>query len=183
MAIEKIIEKSIAVLRIAHPPMNVLSIGAGVVSDLLGAVEAALADPAVSGIVIAGGGKLFSAGADIKDFENDLSEIDGLRMLFDRIENAPKPIVAAIHGMALGGGLELALACHYRVAAIGTKLGLPEVTLGILPGGGGTQRLPRLVPVKDAIALMIGGKPIDAERALAIGLIDRIADGDVAEAA
>jgi 3-hydroxyacyl-CoA dehydrogenase len=183
VAIETITEKSIAVLRIAHPPMNVLSIGAGVVSDLLDAVEAALADPAVSGIVIAGGGKLFSAGADIKDFENDLSEIDGLRALFDTIENAPKPIVAAIHGMALGGGLELALACHYRIAATGSKLGLPEVTLGILPGGGGTQRLPRLVPAKDAIALMIGGKPIDADRALAIGLIDRIADGDVAAAA
>jgi enoyl-CoA hydratase/carnithine racemase len=163
--------------------MNVLSIGAGVVPDLLAALEAMLADPDVSGIVIAGCGTLFSAGADIKDFERDLSEVDGLRTLFDRIEGAPKPIVAAIHGMALGGGLELALACHYRIAAANTKFGLPEVTLGILPGGGGTQRLPRLVPPQDALTMMTGGKSIDTNRALAIGLIDRIAEGDVVEAA
>ena len=177
------VRDGIAALGIANPPVNALSIGAGVVAGLRDAIEAALADPDVSGILIHGEGAMFCAGADITDFSGELAAIDTARTLSARIEQSIKPVVAAIHGMALGGGLELAMVCHHRIAATGTIFGLPEVTLGILPGNGGTQRLPRLVGVARALEMMLGGRPIDAPAALAAGLIDAIVDGDPVEAA
>jgi 3-hydroxyacyl-CoA dehydrogenase len=180
MAIKRSTEQGVAVIRIAHPPMNVLSIGDGVVPALMEAIEAALAEPGLHAIVLAGDGRLFCAGADIKDFDGDPGATNVVRTLMDQVEGAPKPVVAAIHGMALGGGLELALASHYRIAQAGTKLAFPEVTLGILPGAGGTQRTPRLIAPARAIAMMTDGKPVDAA---ASGLVDRVVEGDPVAAA
>ncbi|MEQ1715898.1 MAG: enoyl-CoA hydratase-related protein, partial [Hyphomicrobium sp.] len=159
----------IAVIRLQNPPVNALSIGAGLVRDLNAAVSAALAGQSIHAIIIAGDGKYFCAGADIHDFDGDPAALDMLRATFNTLEEARKPIVMAMHGLALGGGLELAMAGHYRVATSDCRFGLPEVTLGILPGGGGTQRLPRLAGMPDAIGMMLTGKPIGAEKALALG--------------
>jgi 3-hydroxyacyl-CoA dehydrogenase len=130
----------------------------------------------VTAVVILCAGRTFFAGADITEFGKPFAA-PGLHDMFDRFDGASKPIVAAIHGTALGGGLELALACHYRVAVPSAKLGLPEVALGLLPGAGGTQRAPRLIGVAHALDLIVGGKPVSAAQALRIGLIDRVADG------
>jgi len=175
-------EQTIQVIRIAYPPMNILSIQGGVVQSLTEAVRAAIADPAIEGIVLAGDGKLFSAGADIGDFDGDPAALGAMRVLMDTIEGAPKPVVAAIHGMALGGGHELALACHYRVATADAQLGFPEISLGLLPGAGGTQRLPRLIAPEAAIAMMRSGGPVSAAKAPE-GLVDRIVEGDPVAAA
>jgi 3-hydroxyacyl-CoA dehydrogenase len=137
----------------------------------------------VTGVIIRGEGKLFCGGADIKEFVGDPARLDALRDTLSRIEASGKPVVMALHGMALGGGLELALAGHYRIAAPGTQLALPEVTLGVLPGGGGTQRLPRLIGAQKALAMMLDGKSVKAEAALALGLIDEIATGELTQAA
>ena len=156
-----------------NQPVNAL--GLGLRKGLDDALRAAFADKAVKAVVIRGGGKLFSGGADITEFGRP-HEAPHLPALIDAIETSPKPVVAAIHGMALGGGLELALGCHYRLAARGAKLGLPEVTLGILPGAGGTQRLPRLVGVEAALDMIVSGTPISGEKAASIGLVDQLAD-------
>jgi 3-hydroxyacyl-CoA dehydrogenase len=173
----------VAVLRIANPPVNALSVRAGVADELGRAVSDALADSSISALVIAGAGAMFCAGADIADFENDPADLERLRAVLNNIENASKPVIMALHGNALGAGLELAMAGHYRIAARGTKLGLPETTLGILPGAGGTQRLPRLIGVPRAIELMVSGKPIAAEEGFSLGLIDRVAEADPVTAA
>jgi 3-hydroxyacyl-CoA dehydrogenase len=172
-----------AVIRIANPPVNALSVRAGVADELGRAVSDALANSSISALVIAGDGAMFCAGADIADFDNDPAELERLRAVLNNIENASKPVIMALHGSALGAGLELAMAGHYRIAARGTKLGLPEVTLGILPGAGGTQRLPRLIGVPRAIELMVSGKPIDAEEGFSLGFIDRVAKADPVTAA
>jgi 3-hydroxyacyl-CoA dehydrogenase len=177
MTISQSREGDIAVIRIAYPPMNTLSVDGGVVAALSDALALLIADPRVTGIVLAGDGRLFCAGADITDFDGDPAALAGVRALMDAVEASSKPVVAAIHGMALGGGLELALACHCRIATADASLGFPEVTLGLLPGGGGTQRLPRLISPDAAIAMMIGGKPVPAAKAPA-GLIDRIVEDD-----
>jgi 3-hydroxyacyl-CoA dehydrogenase len=182
MTISQSREQRIQVIRIAYPPMNILSIGGGVVQSLTDAVRAAVADPDIAGIVLAGAGKLFSAGADIGDFDGDPAALGAMRVLMDMVEGAPKPVVAAIHGMALGGGHELALACHYRVATADARLGFPEVSLGLLPGAGGTQRLPRLIAPEAAIAMMRSGRPVAAAKAPE-GLVDRIVEGDPVAAA
>ena len=164
-----------------NPPVNAL--GAGIRQGLAGAITAAQTDAAVKAIVIRGGGKLFSGGADITEFGKPWVE-PGLPEVVDIIEASAKPVVAAIHGMALGGGCEVALACHYRIATPKTKLGLPEVTLGLLPGAGGTQRLPRLIGVAATLEMIVLGAPIDAAKALEIGLIDMLAaDATLAEEA
>ncbi len=155
-----------------NPPVNAL--GAKVRAELADAVEQALQDPEVKAMVIIAAGRTFFAGADITEFGKPISE-PGLPLLCDRIEQSPKPVVAAIHGTALGGGLEVALACHYRMSAASARLGLPEVKLGLLPGAGGTQRLPRVVGVSEALSMIVTGDPVTADRALAIGLVDRIA--------
>ncbi len=168
-------EGAVAVLTLQSGPVNAL--GTALRQGILAAVEAAEADPAVTAIVLIGGGRMFSAGADITEFGKPQSGI-GLPDLLNRIEAVGKPVVAAIHGNALGGGLETALACHYRVAVPSAKVGLPEVKLGILPGAGGTQRLPRVVGPRKALEVIVGGSPIGAKAAAAMGLIDELAPED-----
>jgi len=168
-------EGAVAVLTLQSGPVNAL--GTALRQGLLAAVEAAEADPAVTAIVLIGGGRMFSAGADITEFGKPQSGIS-LPDLLNRIEAVGKPVVAAIHGNALGGGLETALACHYRVAVPSAKVGLPEVKLGILPGAGGTQRLPRVVGPRKALDVIVGGSPIGAKAAAAMGLIDELAPED-----
>jgi 3-hydroxyacyl-CoA dehydrogenase len=161
----------------SHPPVNALSARAGLPQALWAMVERLLDDDAIAALVIRGDGRCFSAGADIGDFGDDpIKDLAPLRELIEGVGAARKPIVAAIHGLAFGGGLELALACHARVAAKGSKFALPEVTLGLLPGAGGTQRLPRLVGAAAALDMMLKGAPIDDQAALAHGLIDAIAE-------
>ncbi len=170
----------VAVLTLAHPPVNALS--DAVRSGLAQGLAAALADPAVRAVVICGEGRGFSAGADIAEFGRSRQALR-LGALCLVIENAAKPVIAAIHGMALGGGLELALAAHYRIANEAAVLGLPEVNLGLLPGAGGTQRLPRLIGARDALRLMLTGVPITATEALALGLVDRVVASGTTQAA
>jgi 3-hydroxyacyl-CoA dehydrogenase len=159
----------VAVLTLSNPPVNAL--GHDLRAALDAALERVLADPAVRGVVLAAEGKVFVGGADISEFGKP-PRPPLLPDLFERLDGAKKPVVAAIQGAALGGGLELALACHARVVGRGAKLGLPEVKLGLIPGAGGTQRLPRLIGAEAAFAMMLGGDPVDAETALATGLAD-----------
>ncbi|HEY0941001.1 MAG TPA: 3-hydroxyacyl-CoA dehydrogenase NAD-binding domain-containing protein [Steroidobacter sp.] len=171
---------NVGLLLIDNPPVNVL--GAAVRRGLALGLEMALADDAVRGIVIACAGRTFSAGADISEFNAPMSE-PTLQSVFAAIEAAPKPVVAAMHGTALGGGLELALACHYRVAVPDAKLGLPEITLGVIPGAGGTQRLPRVIGAIAALDMIISGAPVDARTAQQFGLVDAVIDGDLVQGA
>src|SRR5262245_10719550 len=177
----------VAVLTIDNPPVNALS--TEVWTGIDEGVARGLADGDVDAIVITGAGTTFVAGADIKVFdsvktrEQSLARSVGVHALLMRIEDATKPIVAAIHGNALGGGNELAMACHYRVATADAKIGQPEVTLGLIPGAGGTQRLPRLCGAERALRMCTDGKPISSREAFDAGLIDRIADGNLVAAA
>ncbi len=169
-----------AVVTIDNPPVNAL--GSAVRAGLAEAVASAAADTEVKAIVITGSGRLFSAGADIREFGKPVQP-PGLGDVAAAIENCDKPVVAAINGLALGGGLELAMSCHYRVAAPTALCGQPEVKLGIIPGAGGTQRLPRLAGIEAALDMIVGGTPVDAARALELGILDKIFEGDfVAEA-
>ncbi|MDX2277309.1 MAG: 3-hydroxyacyl-CoA dehydrogenase NAD-binding domain-containing protein [Hyphomonadaceae bacterium] len=154
-----------------NQPVNALS--AEVRAGLRDAIAEAHTDASVKAVVIRGGGRTFFAGADITEFGKPLKE-PGLPDVVDLIEQSSKPVVAAIHGTALGGGLEVALGCHYRVAVPTAKLGLPEVKLGILPGAGGTQRLPRVVGVEAALGMIVSGDPISATAAQANGLVDAL---------
>lgn len=166
----------VAVLKIDSPPVNAL--GHAVRLALDGGLKTAIADERARAIVILCGGRTFFAGADITEFGKPFQAPD-LNQLFQTIEASPKPVVAAIHGTALGGGLELAMACHYRVAVASARLGLPEISLGLLPGAGGTQRAPRLIGVAGALDLIVSGRPVDAAKAQAMGLVDVIVDGDL----
>ncbi|MBA2932665.1 enoyl-CoA hydratase/isomerase family protein [Sphingomonas sp. CGMCC 1.13654] len=157
------------------PPVNAL--GASVRQGLAKALAEAQGDPAVKAIVIRGGGKMFSGGADITEFGKPPVE-PWLPALVDAIEASAKPVIGAIHGMALGGGLEVALGCHYRIADPEAKLGLPEVSLGILPGAGGTQRLPRLIGAEAALGMIVSGTPIPASKAAQAGLVDKLSESD-----
>ncbi|MBI2962596.1 MAG: enoyl-CoA hydratase/isomerase family protein [Deltaproteobacteria bacterium] len=170
----------IAVLTVDNPPVNALS--QHVRQGLRDGVRRAAADRDAAAIVIVCAGRTFIAGADITEFGKPMAE-PGLHEVLDLIEGAPKPVVAAIHGTALGGGLEVALACHYRVGVKTARFGLPEVKLGLLPGAGGTQRLPRVVGVEKALQMIVGGDPIGASEALGHGLIDEIVEGDLAAGA
>lgn len=171
---------SILVAELDNPPVNALS---HVVRAGLGAaLDEAERDASISGMVIAGRGRMFSAGADVTEFGQPLRE-PRLGGIVARLDAFSKPVVAAIHGSALGGGLELALASHARVAAPATKLGLPEVKLGLLPGSGGILRLPRLIGMAAALETIAEGKSLSAEKALELGLLDEIAAGDLIEAA
>ena len=170
------------VLTLDQAPVN--GLGLALRTALADAFETALDDAVVSAIVLTGSGRMFSAGADITEFGTPKSMTPpSLPEIINMIEGAQKPVVAAIHGNALGGGLELALGCAYRVAAPGANLGLPEVSLGIIPGAGGTQRLPRVIGVAAALDMIVSGKPIKAEKAHALGLVDALADGDLVDAA
>jgi len=166
----------VAVLTVNNPPVNALS--QHVRQGLRDGVNQATADATVGAIVITCAGRTFVAGADITEFGRPPKE-PGLHEVLDRIEGAPKPVVAAVHGTALGGGLEVTLACHYRVGVKTARFGLPEVKLGLLPGAGGTQRLPRVVGVEKALQMIVSGDPIGADEALTHGLIDAIVDGDL----
>ena len=171
---------AVAVLEVDNPPVNAL--GHAVRKGLQDGLLAAQADPEVRALVIACKGRTFIAGADIREFGMP-AQPPHLPMLIQQLEDSEKPIVAAIHGTALGGGLEVALGCHVRVAVASAKCGLPEVKLGLLPGAGGTQRLPRVVGAKAALDMIVSGDPISATKAKELGLIDVIADGDLLEAA
>ncbi|WHU04519.1 3-hydroxyacyl-CoA dehydrogenase NAD-binding domain-containing protein [Sphingomonas sp. NIBR02145] len=171
----------VALLRFSNPPVNTQSVaGVGVIAA---AFAALVTDPAVAAIVVSGGPKIFSAGAQITEFDGDPSKIDANRAMIEAIEASPKPVVAAINGVCMGGGLELALACHYRVSAGNARIGLTEVTLGVLPGGGGTQRLPRLIGAKAGLELMLSGRVLDGAQAKAAGVVDDVVTGDAEAAA
>ncbi len=161
-----------------NPPVNAL--GQAVRAGLKREIEAGLADDGVKAIVIRCDGRTFFAGADITEFGKP-PQGPSLPETLDAMEASEKPVIAAIHGTALGGGCEVALACHYRVAAEDAKLGLPEVKLGLIPGAAGTQRMPRLVGAEAALPLVVGGDPISAAKAKAIGLVDQLVCGDTLE--
>ncbi|MGW8202230.1 3-hydroxyacyl-CoA dehydrogenase NAD-binding domain-containing protein [Sphingomonas bisphenolicum] len=183
MSVETTRDGATTLLRLSNGAVNALSVGNGFVARFQEAILAAIADPQCRVIVVAGAGKLFCGGADIADFNRDPVLVGRLRGLIALVEASEKPIIMAIHGVALGGGLELAMAGHYRIAQANARLGLPEVTLGLLPGAGGTQRLPRLIGTGAALDMMLSGKSIGATRALELGLVDRVVDSDVAQAA
>jgi 3-hydroxyacyl-CoA dehydrogenase len=172
------VRDGVAVISMNNPPVNGLS--DALRAGIMAALEKADKDPAVKAAVLIGAAKAFSGGADIREFNKPRNPPD-LPDVNDRQDAMSKPLVAAIGGFALGGGLELALACHYRVALPRTQLGLPEVKLGILPGSGGTQRLPRVVPMDEAVKMMTTGNPVPAEKAKQLGLVDEIAQGDLLE--
>ena len=168
------LQDHVAVITIDNPPVNALS--HAVRQGIVDALEAATGDEAKA-VVIVCAGKTFIAGADIKEFGKP-PQPPGLPDVIERIESQNVPVLAVLHGNALGGGLEVALAAHYRCALPGTNLGLPEVKLGLLPGAGGTQRLPRLVGIKAAMDMILSGNPVSAERALELGLIDALVEGN-----
>ena len=171
----------VLIAEIDNPPVNALS--AGVPEGLLAAIAQASEAPSIVATVIIGGGRTFVAGADIKDLERAAwdATVDppDIHDLLRTVEQADKPVVMAIHGTALGGGLELAMAGHYRIATRDARLGLPEASLGIIPGAEGTQRLPRLVGIERAIDLIVSGKLITADEALAAGLLDRLVETEL----
>lgn len=169
-------DNDVAIVTIDNPPVNALSFH--VREPLMQALVALRDDPSVAAIVIACAGRTFVAGADITEFGKPLQQPE-LRAIVATLETIAKPTVAAIHGTALGGGLELALGCHFRVADVHAKLGLPEVKLGLLPGGGGTARLPRLVGAQKALGMIVSGTPIGAGDALVSGLVDALFDRDL----
>ena len=172
---------AVAVITMDNPPVN--GLGHDLRIGLMDGLKRASGDEAVKAVVLMGTPKAFSGGADISEFNTPKATTDPtLHQIIDTLDGMKKPVVAGIGGFAMGGGLELALACHFRVALPGTQLALPEVNLGILPGAGGTQRLPRAIGVKPALDMMVSGKPVPSEKAPA-GLIDEIAQGDLAKAA
>ena len=169
---------SIAVITLNNPPVN--GLGYATRSGIVEGVNRALDDAAIKAIVITGGGRAFSGGADIKEFNTPAAlQEPSLHTVIEVIENAGKPVIAAIHAVAMGGGLELALGCHYRVAAPGAQIALPEVKLGILPGAGGTQRLPRVIGLEAALNMIISGNPVASEKLAGTKLFDQMIEGDL----
>jgi 3-hydroxyacyl-CoA dehydrogenase len=175
----------IAVVTIDNPPVNALS--PAVIDGLRTNLDAALKDPAVRGVVLAGAGRTFCGGADIKEFgkitAGKSSAGDFFNPLLNALEESAKPVVAAIQGTCFGGGLEVVMACHYRLAGSAAQVGQPEVKIGLIPGAGGTQRLPRLAGVAKAAEMCAGGNPVGAADALKFGIVDRIVDGDLLQEA
>jgi len=167
----------VAVVVFANPPVNSLSYTLR--RELADAVDRANGQPAVKAIVLSGRDGKFSAGADIREFGTPAAlKPPSLRQLIALIEASEKPVIAAIAGICLGGGLELALGCHYRIASRDAKLGLPEVKLGLLPGAGGTQRLPRLLGFEAALNVIVSGEPVAAAIFAKTPLLDRVVDGE-----
>ncbi|MGD0435663.1 MAG: 3-hydroxyacyl-CoA dehydrogenase NAD-binding domain-containing protein [Bryobacteraceae bacterium] len=176
----------IGILTVNNPPVNALS--PGVPEGIAAGVEQFEKDPAIQAIVLIGGGRTFIAGADIREFGKMTSGGDrergpGFNGILNRIEASSKPVIAAIHGTALGGGLETAMACHYRVAVRSAQVGQPEVKLGLIPGAAGTQRLPRLAGVAKAVEMCAAGDPIGAQEAFEHGIVDQIVEGDLLQGA
>ena len=171
----------VAVVTLDNPPVNTLA--HGVRKGIAEGLEKALGDPNVKAIVLTGAGNAFSGGAEIREFNTPVAlATPNLREVIAALDASTKPVIAAIHKVAMGGGLELALGCHYRIAAPGAQLALPEVKLGILPGAGGTQRLPRAIDAKAALDMMLSGNPVASDKAPP-GLVDEIAQGDLLPAA
>src|SRR5437773_8425557 len=165
----------IGIITIDNPPVNALS--PGVPDGITAAVERGNADPAIKAMVLIGAGRSFIAGADIRQFGTNRPPPVPGRRPHQILDASAKPVIAAIHGYALGGGLEIALSAHYRIAVPSAKVGLPEVLIGILPGRGGTQRLPRLVGPKAATEIIVSGRHVPAEEARKLGIIDAIVPG------
>ena len=177
--VESSVRDAVAYLVVNHPPVNTLSHAVRVA--LIDALDDAEEDDAVAAIVLAGYGATFPAGAELQEYETGLQE-PYLRDVCERIEVSGKPVVAALHGTVLGGGLELALSAHYRIARRGTRLGLPEIKLGLPPSAGGTQRLPRLLEAGTALEFLLTGRTVVADRPPGQSLVDGLVDGDVREA-
>ena len=164
---------NVAVLQIDNPPIN--GLGHVTRKSLIDGLGRALRDDDVRAIVITGTGKVFSGGADIKEFNTPAALAQpSLLQLIDNVERSVKPVIAAVNGVCMGGGLELALGCHYRIATQDALLALPEVKIGLLPGAGGTQRLPRAIGAEKALQMIVSGDPISAGEALKHGLVKRI---------
>ena len=172
----------VAVITLNNPPVNAL--GLAVRKAIADGLERAANAEFVGAVVITGAGAMFCGGADVSEFGSpEMIAAPNLKDLFAMIEDFPKPVIAAINGTALGGGLELAMACHYRLATAAAQLGLPEVKLGILPGAGGTQRLPRLVGAERAVNMIVSGNPLAARELANTDLLDSVVDGEVLPAA
>uniref|UniRef100_A0A673NL24 Peroxisomal bifunctional enzyme n=1 Tax=Sinocyclocheilus rhinocerous TaxID=307959 RepID=A0A673NL24_9TELE len=180
MARYELVKRSVALITLTNPPVNALS--SAVRHAIAKSMECALSDPKVTAVVICGENGSFCGGADIREFAGPLKG-PPLVPLLDAIEAGEKPVVAAIEGVALGGGFELALVCHYRIAHSKARLGLPEVTLGILPAAGGTQRLPRLIGISAALELITTGRHISAQEALKLGIVDQVTEQNACEVA
>jgi 3-hydroxyacyl-CoA dehydrogenase len=172
------VDGAVAFLTLSNPPVN--GLGHELRSGILAGLDRAAEDASVKAVVILGAGKVFSGGADIKEFNTPKAAAEPtLLTLITAIEQSKKPVIAAIHGTAMGGGLELALACHHRIAMPGAQIALPEVKLGLLPGAGGTQRLPRVVGVETALNMIVSGTPVPAEELRRTALFDEIVEGDL----
>jgi 3-hydroxyacyl-CoA dehydrogenase len=182
--IEYQVHGHIGVITLNNPPVNALSVGKGLLQGILDSIKAGDHDPAVRAFLLIGGGRNFSGGADITEFgKPPFPGMATLRDVLVYMDTVTKPIVAAIAGPTMGGGLELALGAHYRCAVTGAQIALPEVKLGILPGAGGTQRLPRLIGAKTALDMIVSGEPVGTERAHELGIVDEIVEGDLLAAA
>ncbi len=176
---------AVAVITMNNPPVNGLGYATRV--DIAAGFDRAMADPAVKAVVLTGAGKAFCGGADIKEFGSPKAVAEpNLLSLIRMGDNASKPIVAAMNGVTMGGGLELTLGCHYRVALKGTPIALPEVKIGLVPGAGGTQRLPRVIGVENALNMIVSGEPVKSELLFSIPgqkLLNKVVDADVVGAA
>ena len=166
----------LALVVVHNPPVNTIT--AEVRAGLRQALQEIQPSKDVRGVLLLCEGSTFFSGADIGEFSGPPKE-EEYRDLFNDYEALNVPVVAAMHGTVMGGGLEIALACHYRVAAPGTRFGMPEVTLGIIPGAGGTQRMPRLVGAEQALELILSGRPVDVSKARELGFLDEVIDGDL----
>lgn len=178
MTAEYQVNGAVAVITLNNPPVN--GLGLATRSALVAGVQKALADDAVKAIIITGAGKAFSGGADIKEFNSPKALAEPtLHTVINVVENSTKPVIAAIHTVCMGGGLELSLGCNYRVASPGAQIALPEVKLGILPGAGGTQRLPRVLGLEQALNMIVSGSAVPSEKLGKTALFDEIIDGDL----
>ena len=178
MSTEYHVTDGIAVILLVNPPVNGLGFSTRV--GIVNSLDRAVNDPEVKGIVLSGTGKAFSGGADMREFNNPKARREpGLNAVLAVIEDCPKPVVAAIHSVAMGGGLELALACHYRVAVPGAQIALSEVRMGLLPGAGGTQRLPRIIGLERATNMIVTGASVKSEVLKDSGLFDRFFDDEL----
>ena len=171
---------AIALIALNSPPVNAM--GVEVRQGLVDALALAQNDDSISAIVLIGRGRCFCGGADIREFGKPRLQ-PYLRDIIDQLEACPKPVIAAIHKTAIGGGCELALGCHYRVGDMSASFGLPEIKLGLLPGAGGTQRLPRLIGIEAALDVILSGDFVAAEKARELGFLDQIISGDLAQGA
>ncbi|MGE3976048.1 MAG: enoyl-CoA hydratase [Nitrospira sp.] len=176
------IEEGVALVTLNHPPVNALT--PELLTELNVTFDSLAKDEAVKAVVLTGAGRFFVAGADIRVLASIPSSVEGQEMarhgqaILSKIENCEKPVIAAINGSCLGGGLELAMCCHIRLAAEGARLGQPEINLGIMPGFGGTQRLPRLIGQSKALELILTGEPLSAREAMNLGLVSQVTPVD-----